>query len=163
MAIEQPVTRPCFLRDGVRGSWRSTWRRRSSGHGATGGVGSVAVALLAKLGYKVWLRQRRLSEEGTSNPRYHRSLIGRAIATGQTFRKERWAGVLRRRELPTLANAGATRYGGIGGGLWPRARYGLPTTVMPFILPGVTLVGVDSVIAPIAFTSNELGPLGARS
>ncbi len=121
--------------------------------GATGGVGSVAVALLAKLGYKVVAATGKLSEEG-----YLKSLGASAIMdraelsqSGKPFQKERWAGVVDTVGSNTLANALAqTRYGGTVAACGLAQGMDLPTTVMPFILRGVTLVGVDSVMAPIA-------------
>ena len=121
--------------------------------GATGGVGSVAVALLAKLGYKVVAATGKLSEEGYLKSLGASSMIDRAELSqpGKPFQKERWAGVVDAVGSNTLANALAqTRYGGTVAACGLAQGMDLPTTVMPFILRGVTLVGVDSVMAPIA-------------
>ncbi len=121
--------------------------------GATGGVGSVAVALLAKLGYKVVAATGKLSEEGYLKSLGATSIMDRAELSqpGKPFQKERWAGVVDAVGSNTLANALAqTRYGGTVAACGLAQGMDLPTTVMPFILRGVTLVGVDSVMAPIA-------------
>ena len=121
--------------------------------GATGGVGSVAVALLAKLGYKVVAATGKLSEEGYLKSLGASAIMDRAELSqpGKPFQKERWAGVVDAVGSNTLANALAqTRYGGTVAACGLAQGMDLPTTVMPFILRGVTLVGVDSVMAPIA-------------
>ena len=121
--------------------------------GATGGVGSVAVALLAKLGYKVVAATGKLSEEAYLKSLGATSIIDRAELSqpGKPFQKERWAGVVDAVGSNTLANALAqTRYSGTVAACGLAQGMDLPTTVMPFILRGVTLVGVDSVMAPIA-------------
>ncbi len=121
--------------------------------GATGGVGSVAVALLAKLGYKVVAATGKLSEEGYLKSLGASAIIDRAELSqpGKPFQKERWAGVVDAVGSNTLANALAqTRYSGTVAACGLAQGMDLPTTVMPFILRGVTLVGVDSVMAPIA-------------
>lgn len=121
--------------------------------GATGGVGSVAVALLAKLGYQVVAATGKLSEEAYLKSLGATSIIDRAELSqpGKPFQKERWAGVVDAVGSNTLANALAqTRYGGTVAACGLAQGMDLPTTVMPFILRGVTLVGVDSVMAPIA-------------
>jgi acrylyl-CoA reductase (NADPH) len=121
--------------------------------GATGGVGSVAVALLAKLGYQVVAATGKLSEEGYLKSLGASAIMDRAELSqpGKPFQKERWAGVVDAVGSNTLANALAqTRYGGTVAACGLAQGMDLPTTVMPFILRGVTLVGVDSVMAPIA-------------
>ena len=121
--------------------------------GATGGVGSVAVALLAKLGYKVVAATGKLSEESYLKSLGASAIIDRAELSqpGKPFQKERWAGVVDAVGSNTLANALAqTRYSGTVAACGLAQGMDLPTTVMPFILRGVTLVGVDSVMAPIA-------------
>jgi acrylyl-CoA reductase (NADPH) len=85
-------------------------------------------------------------------------------AAGKPFQKERWAGVVDAVGSHTLANALAqTRYGGVVAacGL-AQGVMDLATTVMPFILRGVTLAGIDSVMAPLARRQRRLGPPGAR-
>ena len=121
--------------------------------GATGGVGSVAIALLGKLGYSVVAATGKLSEEAYLKALGATSIIDRASlsAPGKPFQKERWAGVVDAVGSHTLANALAqTRYGGVVAACGLAQGMDLPTTVMPFILRGVTLAGVDSVMAPLA-------------
>jgi acrylyl-CoA reductase (NADPH) len=121
--------------------------------GATGGVGSVAVALLGKLGYNVVAATGKLSEEGYLKALGASAIIDRASlqAAGKPFQKERWAGVVDAVGSHTLANALAqTRYGGVVAACGLAQGMDLATSVMPFILRGVTLAGVDSVMAPLA-------------
>ena len=121
--------------------------------GATGGVGSVAIALLGKLGYTVVAATGKTSEEGYLKSLGAASIIDRATlsAAGKPFQKERWAGVVDAVGSHTLANALAqTRYGGVVAACGLAQGMDLPTSVMPFILRGVTLAGVDSVMAPLA-------------
>ena len=120
--------------------------------GATGGVGSVAIALLAKLGHTVVAATGKTSEEAYLKSLGATSIIDRAelSAPGKPFQKERWAGVVDAVGSHTLANALAqTRYGGTVAACGLAQAMDLPTTVMPFILRGVTLAGVDSVMAPL--------------
>ncbi|MDD2879180.1 MAG: oxidoreductase [Rhodoferax sp.] len=121
--------------------------------GATGGVGSVAIALLARLGYTVVAATGKASEEAYLKTLGASSIVDRATlsAPGKPFQKERWAGVVDAVGSHTLANALAqTRYGGVVAACGLAQGLDLPTTVMPFILRGVTLAGVDSVMAPLA-------------
>ncbi len=121
--------------------------------GASGGVGSVAIALLGKLGYNVVAATGKLGEEAYLKALGATSVIDRATlsAPGKPFQKERWAGVVDAVGSHTLANALAqTRYGGAVAACGLAQGMDLPTTVMPFILRGVTLAGVDSVMAPLA-------------
>jgi acrylyl-CoA reductase (NADPH) len=120
--------------------------------GATGGVGSVAIALLAKLGYTVVAATGKAAEEAYLKTLGASSIIDRATlsAPGKPFQKERWAGVVDAVGSHTLANALAqTRYGGVVAACGLAQGMDLPTSVMPFILRGVTLAGVDSVMAPL--------------
>ena len=120
--------------------------------GATGGVGSVAIALLGKLGYTVVAATGKASEEAYLKSLGASSIIDRAglSAAGKPFQKERWAAVVDPVGSHTLANALAqTRYGGVVAACGLAQGADLPTTVMPFILRGVTLAGVDSVMAPL--------------
>ena len=121
--------------------------------GATGGVGSVAVALLAKLGYTVVAATGKASEEAYLKQLGASSIIDRAelSAPGKPLQKERWAGVVDAVGSHTLANACAqTRYGGVVTACGLAQGADFPATVMPFILRGVTLAGIDSVMAPLA-------------
>jgi len=119
--------------------------------GATGGVGSVAVALLGRLGYSVVAATGKASEEAYLKHLGAASVLPRdsLSAPGKPFQKERWAGVVDAVGSHTLANAIAqTRYGGVVTACGLAQGTDLPTTVMPFILRGVTLAGIDSVMAP---------------
>jgi len=121
--------------------------------GATGGVGSVAVALLGKLGYTVVAATGKASEETYLKQLGASSIIDRAelAAPGKPLQKERWAAVVDAVGSHTLANACAqTRYGGVVTACGLAQGADFPATVMPFILRGVTLVGIDSVMAPLA-------------
>lgn len=121
--------------------------------GASGGVGSVAIALLSHLGYRVVASTGKLQESGYLQTLGAAELIDRQTlsAAGKPFQKERWAGVVDTVGSHTLANALAqTRYGGTVAACGLAQGMDLPTTVMPFILRNVALVGVDSVMAPLA-------------
>lgn len=121
--------------------------------GAAGGVGSVAIAILSKLGYEVLASTGRGDTEGD----YLRSLgaseiIDRAELSekGRPMGKERWAGAVDSVGSFTLANVLAqTRYGGTVAACGLAQGMDLPGSVAPFILRGVTLAGVDSVMAPL--------------
>jgi acrylyl-CoA reductase (NADPH) len=121
--------------------------------GATGGVGSVAVALLSSLGYQVVASTGKTSEESYLRQLGAAAVIDRAelAKPGKSMQKERWAGVVDAVGSQTLANALAqTRYGGVVAACGLAQGVDLPTTVHPFILRGVSLMGVDSVMAPRA-------------
>jgi acrylyl-CoA reductase (NADPH) len=121
--------------------------------GATGGVGSVAVALLAKLGHQVVAATGKAGEADYLKRLGASAIIDRAelAAAGKPMQKERWAAVVDAVGSQTLVNALAqTRYGGVVAACGLAQGGDLPATVMPFILRGVTLAGVDSVMAPIA-------------
>lgn len=121
--------------------------------GATGGVGSVAVALLGKLGYRVVAATGKASEEDYLKQLGAGAVMDRAelSAPGKPLQKERWAAVVDAVGSHTLANACAqTRYGGVVAACGLAQGADFPVTVMPFILRGVTLAGIDSVMAPPA-------------
>lgn len=121
--------------------------------GATGGVGSVAVSLLSKLGYRVVAATGKMSEEGYLKSLGASALIDRAelTAPGKPLQKERWSAVVDALGSHALANACAqTRYGGVVAACGLAQGGDFPATVMPFILRGVTLAGIDSVMAPLA-------------
>jgi acrylyl-CoA reductase (NADPH) len=121
--------------------------------GATGGVGSVATALLAKLGHSVVCATGKAAEEGYLKDLGATQVIDRAElgSAGKPLQKERWAAVLDAVGSHTLVNALAqTRYGGVVAACGLAQGADLPGTVMPFILRGITLAGVDSVMAPMA-------------
>ncbi len=120
--------------------------------GAAGGVGSVGVSLLSRLGFEVHASTGRAAEEGD----YLRSLGASEIVDrselsepGRPMGKERWAGAIDSVGSHTLANVLAqTRYGGTVAACGLAQGMDLPGSVAPFILRGVTLAGVDSVMAP---------------
>ncbi|MFI5445598.1 MDR family oxidoreductase [Polaromonas sp. UC242_47] len=121
--------------------------------GATGGVGSVAVALLSKLGYSVVAATGKASEETYLKQLGASSVIDRAelSASGKPLQKERWAGVVDALGSHTLANACAQmRHGGVVAACGLAQGADFPATVMPFILRGITLCGIDSVMVPLA-------------
>ena len=121
--------------------------------GATGGVGSVAVAVLARLGFRVIAATGKTAEADYLQRLGAAGVIDRAelAAPGKPLQKERWAAVVDAVGSHTLANALAqTRYGGVVAACGLAQGHDLPGTVMPFILRGVTLAGIDSVMAPRA-------------
>ena len=121
--------------------------------GATGGVGSIAVALLGKLGHRVTAATGKADESPYLHALGATAVIDRAelSAAGKPLQKERWAAVVDAVGSHTLVNALAqTRYGGVVAACGLAQGFDLPATVMPFILRGVTLAGIDSVMAPIA-------------
>ena len=121
--------------------------------GAGGGVGSVAIALLAQLGFRVVASTGRLQEADYLRALGAAEVIDRATlsAPGKPLAKERWAGVVDSVGSHTLANACAsTQYGGTVAACGLAQGMDFPATVAPFILRGVTLAGIDSVMAPRA-------------
>jgi acrylyl-CoA reductase (NADPH) len=121
--------------------------------GAGGGVGSVAIALLAGLGHTVVASTGRPQEADYLKALGAASVIDRAGlgAPGKPLQKERWIGVVDSVGSHTLANACAsTRYGGAVAACGLAQGMDLPASVAPFILRGVTLYGIDSVMAPMA-------------
>lgn len=121
--------------------------------GANGGVGSVAVALLAKLGYTVVASTGRPQEADYLKTLGAAEIIDRAqlSAPGKPLAKERWAGAVDTVGSHTLANVCAsTKYRGAVAACGLAQGMDFPSSVAPFILRGVTLAGVDSVMAPRA-------------
>jgi acrylyl-CoA reductase (NADPH) len=119
--------------------------------GAAGGVGSVAVSLLAKLGYKVIASTGRPEEESYLKSLGASEIIARAelAADPRPLAKERWAGGVDSVGSKTLANViAATSYGGAVAACGLAGGMDLPTSVAPFILRGVSLLGIDSVQMP---------------
>lgn len=120
--------------------------------GAAGGVGSIAVTLLAKLGYEVIALSGRVAQQqdfllelGASEVIPRSELEG----AGKPLAKERWAGVIDVVGSHVLANACAsTQYGGAVAACGLAGGMDLPASVAPFILRGVSLLGVDSVMCP---------------
>jgi acrylyl-CoA reductase (NADPH) len=121
--------------------------------GASGGVGSVAVALLSRLGHRVVAASGKLQEADYLKALGAAEVVDRATLSspGKPLQKERWTGVVDAVGSHTLVNALAqTRYGGVVAACGLAQGADLPGTVMPFILRNVTLAGVDSVMAPLA-------------
>jgi acrylyl-CoA reductase (NADPH) len=120
--------------------------------GAAGGVGSTAISLFADKGWTVIASTGRPSESGYLERLGAAEIIERAslAAPGKPLGKERWAAAVDSVGSQTLANVLAqTRYGGAVAACGLAGGMDLPTTVAPFILRGVTLVGVDSVHCPM--------------
>jgi acrylyl-CoA reductase (NADPH) len=119
--------------------------------GATGGVGSVAIALLARLGHRVVAASGKPQEADYLLKLGAAQVIDRAelVAPGKPLQKERWAAVVDAVGSHTLVNALAqTRYGGVVAACGLAQGMDLPGSVAPFILRGVTLAGIDSVMCP---------------
>jgi len=116
--------------------------------GASGGVGSVAVAILARLGYRVIASTGRIEEEAYLKGLGAAEIIPRNELGGdpRPLSKERWAGVVDSVGSKTLANAiASTQYGGAVAACGLAQGLDLPASVAPFILRGVSLLGVESV------------------
>ena len=121
--------------------------------GATGGVGSVAIAILAKLGFTVHAVTGRPQEAGYLKSLGASEIVAREELTGavRPLAKERWAAGVDAVGSTVLANVlSMTRYGGAVAACGLAGGMDLPTSVAPFILRGVCLLGIDSVMAPIA-------------
>ncbi|HEX2546229.1 MAG TPA: MDR family oxidoreductase, partial [Ramlibacter sp.] len=121
--------------------------------GATGGVGSVAIALLAKLGHRVVAATGKAAEADYLKSLGATGVIDRneLSAPGKPLQKERWTAVVDAVGSHTLANACAQlRYGGAVAACGLAQGLDFPASVAPFILRGVALLGVDSVMAPMA-------------
>lgn len=119
--------------------------------GATGGVGSVAIALLTKAGFTVAAATGKTAEAEYLQQLGAATVIDRAelSSAGKPMQKERWAGVVDTAGSHTLANACAqTRYGGAVAACGLAQGMDFPASVAPFILRGVSLLGIDSVMAP---------------
>ncbi len=125
--------------------------------GAAGGVGSIAVALLSRLGYQVSASTGRLAETGYLKDLGATEVIARADLTGpaRPLAKERWAGGIDTVGSTTLANVlSMTRYGGAVAACGLAGGIDLPTSVAPFILRGVSLLGIESTMAPLQIRNN---------
>jgi acrylyl-CoA reductase (NADPH) len=120
--------------------------------GAAGGVGSVATAVLARLGYHVIASTGRLEEGAYLKQLGAAEVIDRNELTGaaKPLGKERWAGGVDSVGSTTLANLlSMTRYGGAISACGLAGGMDLPSSVAPFILRGVCLLGIDSVMCPL--------------
>ncbi|GGO27373.1 acrylyl-CoA reductase AcuI [Gemmobacter aquaticus] len=121
--------------------------------GAAGGVGSIALTLLAARGYTVAAVTGRPSEEAYLRSLGAASIVDRAELTGtpRPLGRERWAGAVDVAGSTVLANViSAMRYRGVVAACGLAAGMDLPTSVAPFILRGVTLAGIDSVMCPLS-------------
>jgi len=120
--------------------------------GASGGVGSIAISILAGWGYRVVASTGKAAEAAYLTALGASAVIDRAelASPGKPLQKERWAGVVDAVGSHTLANACAqTRYGGTVTACGLAQGMDFPSTVAPFILRGVRLIGVDSVMCPL--------------
>ena len=132
--------------------------------GAAGGVGSVATAVLSKRGYHVIASTGRTSEAGYLKDLGAAEVIDRNELTGpaKPLAKERWAGGIDSVGSHTLANVlSMTSYGGAIAACGLAGGMDLPASVAPFILRGVSLLGVDSVMAPKAVRLEAWRRIGA--
>ncbi|MEL3955254.1 MULTISPECIES: MDR family oxidoreductase [Stenotrophomonas] len=119
--------------------------------GANGGAGSIAIALLSTLGYRVVASTGRLEESAYLKELGAAEILDRATLSepGAPIAKERWAGAIDAVGSHTLANVLAqTRYRGVVAAFGLAQGADLPGSVLPFILRNVTLAGIDSVNAP---------------
>jgi acrylyl-CoA reductase (NADPH) len=133
--------------------------------GATGGVGSVAIALLARAGYRVVAVSGKTSEADDLKTLGAASVIDRKefASAGKPLQKERWAGAVDAVGSHTLANVLAqTRYGGVVAACGLAQGMDLPGSVAPFILRNVTLAGVESVMVPLALRQQAWSRLAAE-
>jgi acrylyl-CoA reductase (NADPH) len=120
--------------------------------GASGGVGSFAVAILAQRGHRVVASTGKLTETDYLRRLGASDVIDRAelSVAGKPLQKERWAGVVDSVGSQTLANACAQlRYGGVAVACGLAQGMDFPATVAPFILRGARLIGIDSVMCPM--------------
>lgn len=121
--------------------------------GATGGVGSIAIVLLRKLGYTVVATSGKPEQTEFLKGLGATEVLGRKLLSepGKPLQRERWAGVVDCVGSHTLANACAqTKYGGTVTACGLAQGMDFPSSVAPFILRGVALKGIDSVMAPLA-------------
>jgi acrylyl-CoA reductase (NADPH) len=137
--------------------WEAAGVKPGSGEvlvtGAGGGVGGVAIVLLAAMGHTVVASTGRLEETDYLKSLGATDVMDRSglSAPGKPMQKERWIGVVDSVGSHTLANACAsTRYGGAVAACGLAQGMDFPASVAPFILRGVTLYGIDSVMAPLA-------------
>jgi len=119
--------------------------------GASGGVGSIAIAILSRLGYNVTASTGRASEHDYLRSLGATDIIDRAELSepGKPLQTQRWAAAIDSVGGATLANVLAqTNYDGVVASCGLAQSADLPTTVMPFILRGVTIAGINSVYCP---------------
>jgi acrylyl-CoA reductase (NADPH) len=121
--------------------------------GANGGVGSFSIAILAKLGYTVVASTGRVDQTTYLKKLGASEIIDRATLSepGRPMAKERWAGAIDSAGSYTLANVCASiKYGGAVAACGLAQGMDLPASVAPFILRGISLLGIDSVMRPLA-------------
>ncbi|MDM0087989.1 MULTISPECIES: MDR family oxidoreductase [unclassified Variovorax] len=119
--------------------------------GASGGAGSIAIALLSRLGFRVIASTGRLQEADYLRELGAADIIDRHVLSepGQPIARERWAGAIDTVGSHTLANVLAqTAYRGVVAAFGMVQGHDLPASVLPFILRNVTLAGIDAVNAP---------------
>ena len=141
------------LGDGARAPRNTPDRGPVVVTGANGGVGTVAIALLGKLGYEVIASTGRTEEADFLKSLGASDIIHRDELSGpaKPLAKERWAGGIDAVGSHTLANVlSMTSYGGAVAACGLAQGMDLPSSVAPFILRGVSLLGIDSVMAPLA-------------
>ncbi|MGY9040846.1 MAG: acrylyl-CoA reductase (NADPH) [Alphaproteobacteria bacterium] len=130
--------------------------------GSSGGVGSVAISILSSLGYSVIASTGRLSETDYLKSLGAQSIIDRNELSepSRPLGKERWVGAIDSVGSQTLVNVLAqTKYGGAVSACGLAQGMDLPATVLPFILRGISLIGIDSVMAPISKRERAWGRL----
>jgi putative YhdH/YhfP family quinone oxidoreductase len=134
--------------------------------GATGGVGSIAVAILAKLGFNIVAATGKTSEHDFLKQLGAKSIISREEAndtSGRPLQKPRWAGVVDTVGGNILATAlKTTKYGGLVAACGNAMSHELNVNVFPFILRGVSLLGVDSVEIPMRARQMAWSKLGGE-
>ena len=119
--------------------------------GASGGVGSISIALLTGLGFSVTASTGREAEHDYLRSLGARAIVDRATLSepGKPLQSQRWSAAIDSVGGSTLANVLAqTKYGGVVASCGLAQSADLPTTVMPFILRGITLAGINSVFCP---------------
>ena len=134
--------------------------------GASGGVGSVAVAILAKLGYRVIASTGRTEEEPYLKSLGAAEIIPRTELSGQPrpLAKERWAGAVDSVGSTTLANVlASTSYGGAVAACGLAGGLDLPASVAPFILRGISLLGIELGLYADEAAASGVGAAGAGS
>lgn len=133
--------------------------------GAAGGLGSIAVTLLDRLGYRVAASTGRAETHAYLEELGADAIIDRAelaAPDGKPLQSERWAGAIDSVGGATLANVLAqTKYGGAVASCGNAGGNALPGTVLPFLLRGVSLLGIDSVMRPISDRKDAWGRIGA--
>jgi acrylyl-CoA reductase (NADPH) len=133
--------------------------------GASGGLGSIAVTLLARLGYRVVASTGRPEMQDYLTDLGAATIVDRAAlaaSDGKPLQSERWAAAIDSVGGTTLANVLAqTKYGGAVAACGNAGGNALPATVLPFLLRGVSLLGIDSVMRPISDRKDTWGRIAA--